>query len=501
MEKSTKIKIFSGYITGCLENDVRIYKNIPYAEPPVGELRFQPPVPPGKWSGVKKCETFGNIPWQLPGMVGQKALDTYPQSEDCLYVNVWAAKDAVDQPVLFWIHGGGFQGGVAHEELYDGSWYAKHGCIVVSVAYRVGALGFLALPELGKENGGIANGTAGLLDVIAGLKWVQENIEAFGGNKGKVTIAGQSAGAIMVQCLLASPLAQGLFRGAIIQSGGMGKNLLPDLQENERYGEALMKELGCGTLKELRGKSAGEILNASAKVTAGKMVFCPTCGSYALPQIPVEALRNGSAADVPILAGSNSHEDLTSPAGFGASRDSFLKVLKGIAKEKSEQLGNYYETDSEELPLEAGGDLDHYYMTKLLEDMEKVRKSPAFLYYFDHSYVMDNGTLVKASHSAELFSMFHTLNCMGGSTLNGTSFRIAIRQEDEWISEKMCEAWLAFVKYQNPSGASDEGADGRWWPAFKASNSGFMYYGENEIRVCDSLHAEKMKYWESILGK
>lgn len=495
MEESTKVKISSGYITGCMENNIRVYKNIPYAEPPVGDRRFQAPVPHGSWLGIKKCDKYGNIPWQLPGMVGQKALETYPQSEDCLFVNIWAEKDAKEQPVLFWIHGGGFQGGVAHEELYDGTWYATHGCIVVSVAYRLGAFGFLALPEL-EEESKAANGNFGLLDVIEGLKWVNKNIAAFGGNPEKITIAGQSAGAMMVQCLLASPLAKGLFCGAIIQSGGFGKNFFQDAKKNEFYGKALMKELDCTTLKELREKSADEILHAAGNVSDGKIVFCPSISDCTLPLSPLEALKCGKAEDVPILIGSNSHEDLTSPAGFGAGREDFLKAVKAVTGEKFEEFGKWYKTECEDLSMEAGGDLDYYYMTKLLNDMTKRRKTAVFRYYFDHSYQLDNGNTVKASHSAELFSMFHTLKCMGGSTLNGSSFKIAIREEDEWISERMCKSWLQFIKYQNPS-AEEKGK--KIWTAFTHTDPKYMYFGENDMMLYDNLHPEKMRYWETAL--
>lgn len=491
----TKVKISSGYITGCLEKNIRVYKNIPYAEPPVGKRRFQAPIPYCSWKGIKKCDKYGNIPWQLPGMVGQKALETYPQSEDCLFVNVWAAEEAKEQPVLFWIHGGGFQGGVAHEEVYDGTWYAAHGCIVVTIAYRLGAFGFLALPEL-EEESKIANGNAGFLDVLEGLKWVNKNIAAFGGNPEKITIAGQSAGAMMVQCLLTSPLAKGIFCGAIIQSGGMGKSFFQDVRKNEFYGEALMKELGCTTLEELRARRAEEILHAAARVSDGKIIFCPSVSDCTLPLNPSEALKSGKAEDVPILTGSNSHEDLTSPAGFGAKREAFLNAVKAVTGEKFEELGKWYKTECEDLPMEAGGDLDYYHMTKLLTAMTKCRKTAVFQYYFDHSYQLDNGNTIKATHSAELFSMFHTLKCMGGSTLNGSSFRIVIRKEDEWISEKMCEAWMRFIKYQNPS-VEESGKE--IWPAFKCTAPKYMYFGENDVKLYDCLHLEKIQYWEDAL--
>jgi para-nitrobenzyl esterase len=204
-----------GLLQGTSEDGLTIYKGIPFAAPPVGELRWKAPQPTTKWQGVKLSDKFA------PGPI-QGGNPPSGKSEDCLYLNVWSpAKSGKDRiPVLVWIYGGGFGAGSTSEAGYSGEKLAKKGVVLVSIAYRVGVLGFMAHPELSAESPGHVSGNYGLLDMIAGLKWIQKNIAAFGGDPKKVTIFGESAGGIAVSMLCASPLAKGLFQGAISQSGG-----------------------------------------------------------------------------------------------------------------------------------------------------------------------------------------------------------------------------------------------------------------------------------------
>ncbi len=207
-----------GSLQGTTEDGLRVYRGIPYAAPPVGDLRWRPPQPAAKWEGVRAADKFGRACIQT-----NQAIANLPApSEDCLYLNVWTpAKRAKDKlPVLVWIHGGGFVAGAPAEKLYHGEWLAKKGVVFVSLAYRLGVFGFLADPELSAESPHHVSGNYGILDMIAGLQWVQKNISAFGGNPTKVTIQGESAGAAAVSILCASPLARGLFRAAIAESGG-----------------------------------------------------------------------------------------------------------------------------------------------------------------------------------------------------------------------------------------------------------------------------------------
>ena len=246
------VKTSYGYVSGEEKNGITVFRSVPYAAPPVGDLRWRAPREHEPWDGVRECTEFGNIAWQLPGMVGADALEMYPQNEDCLLLNIWTPAQHADEklPVLFWIHGGGFAGGVGHEAVYDGATLASKGIIVVSLNYRLNIFGFLAHPDLRKEADG--NGNFGLLDIIFALKWVRKNIAAFGGDPTRVTVDGQSAGGMAVGCLLASPLTHGLLAGDIIQSGGPRKGRGNSLEESEKTGLEVAEMLHCNSIEEMR---------------------------------------------------------------------------------------------------------------------------------------------------------------------------------------------------------------------------------------------------------
>jgi para-nitrobenzyl esterase len=251
-----QVKVQEGKIQGAIENDLTIFRGIPFAAPPIGPLRWKAPQPVKKWDGIKQASHFAASPMQGGNPAGGK-------SEDCLYLNVWTpAKSEKDQlPVLVWIYGGGFSSGSTAEPWYDGKKLAQKGVVFVSIAYRVGPLGFLAHPALNNETPEHTSGNYGLLDQIAGLKWVQKNIAAFGGDPKKVTIFGESAGGISVSMLCASPLAKGLFRGAISQSGGSfgpasvktypGENM-KTLKLAESDGISYAAKAGTTSIEELR---------------------------------------------------------------------------------------------------------------------------------------------------------------------------------------------------------------------------------------------------------
>jgi para-nitrobenzyl esterase len=301
------VKVDGGRIEGQVANGLRIYKGVPFAEPPVGELRWRAPRPVKAWSGVRRAANFAPACMQtgvsMPG-------ETPPAvSEDCLYLNVWTpAKGAGDRlPVLVWIPGGGFSNGSASMPLYWGDRLAKEGAVVVTVGYRVGPLGFLAHPELTAESPHRSSGNYGLEDQIAALRWVRRNIAAFGGDPGRVTIAGQSAGAISVSILMASPLARGLFHRAIGQSGGLFEplQLAPSYQLSnaEREGVAYATSVGARSLAELRRLPATALLQGKAG-----LISHPVIEPNVLPASPYEVFASGRQHDVPILIGSNADE-------------------------------------------------------------------------------------------------------------------------------------------------------------------------------------------------
>ncbi len=250
------VKVEGGMLQGTVEDGLTIYRGIPYAAPPVGDLRWRAPQPAAKWQGVRNASEYGRACVQT-----NAAISNLPApSEDCLFVNVWTpAKRASDRlPVMVWIHGGGFTAGTPAEKLYHGEWLAAKGVVVVSVGYRLGVFGFMAHPALSAESDHHVSGNYGLLDMIAGLQWVQKNIAAFGGDARRVTVFGESAGAIAVSQLCASPLAKGLFQGAISESGGSfgpvradggaGENMQP-LDTAEKAGAAWAQMLGAPVLR------------------------------------------------------------------------------------------------------------------------------------------------------------------------------------------------------------------------------------------------------------
>ncbi len=304
------VKTMNGKIKGITNADktIRIFKGIPFAAPPVGDLRWKAPQPAQNWKGTKKCTTFSASPIQnkpQPFMCWSEEFIAQPEplSEDCLYLNIWTSTKAKNekQPVFLWIYGGGLSSGSANCAIYDGEEMAKKGVIFVSINYRVGVLGFMAHPELSKESGN-TSGNYGILDQIAALKWVQKNIASFGGDPNNVTIAGQSAGAFSVTALIASPLAKGLFHKAIPQSGGLLSNMLSQhLEKAEAQGIVFMKKAEAASITDLRKKSADELQKMSNNQEVGR--FGTTTDGYVLPTNLMEHFKKGLHNQTPILTG------------------------------------------------------------------------------------------------------------------------------------------------------------------------------------------------------
>src|SRR5450759_537340 len=304
-QQPSPVKVDGGLVQGTSADGLTVYRGIPFAAPPVGDLRWRAPQPPAKWEGVKQATKFA------PGPI-QGGNPPSGKSEDCLYLNIWTlAKSAGDRiPVLVWIYGGGFGAGATSEKNYSGENLAKKGVVLVSIAYRVGQLGFLAHPELSKESPNHVSGNYGLMDMISGLKWVQKNIAAFGGDPNKVTIFGESAGGIAVSMLCASPLAKGLFHGAISQSGGSfgpprpttfpGENL-KRLANAEVDGQAYLKSAGVSSIAELRKIDADKL-----PAGRGLGMSWPIIDGFVIPDDQYKLYDAGHFNDTPILVGYNS---------------------------------------------------------------------------------------------------------------------------------------------------------------------------------------------------
>ena len=357
-----QVRTESGIVEGLTSHDskVRIYKGIPYAAPPVGDLRWQPPQPAPFWDGIRKTTEFGARCMQ--GRIFQDMVFRDPgPSEDCLTLNVWtpAASAGERLPVMVWIFGGGFQAGGTSEPRQDGENLAHKGVVVVSLNYRLGIFGFFSHPELTKESPHHASGNYGLLDQAAALKWVHTNIAAFGGDPDKVTIFGESAGSISVSAQMASPLSKGLFSRAIGESGGifMLGNLIAPLAQTEQVGAKFAESLGGTTLQALRAKPAEEILQAALSNKTAR--FWPNEDGYFFNENPSAIYSAGKQAHVALLAGWNTDEQ--SFAGFlGKSqptKENYVAKVRAQYGEDADEILKRYPGNTEQQVKDSARDL------------------------------------------------------------------------------------------------------------------------------------------------
>ena len=455
-QKPGRIKVEGGWIQGEVLEDMTVYKGIPFAAPPVGDLRWREPQPVIPWQGALVCKDFAPAPMQSGSNV-------HGNSEDCLYLNVWTpAKSPREKlPVMVWIYGGGFAGGSTEDPGTDGAALARKGVIVVSAAYRVGKLGFLALPSLSNESPHGVSGNYGLLDQIAALKWVRKNISRFGGDPRKVTIFGESAGGISVSMLCASPLAKGLFRGAISQSGGSfgpyrrttypGENM-KTLAQAEADGLQIAAGLGAGSLAELRILPAELFVERGLPAGGG----WPVVDGYVIPDDQFRLYEKGKFNKVNVLIGYNSDEG----ASFSWSRDaaSHIASVKERYGPWAGRLLEAYPVDGEQVGKTARNlmrDAAFGWQTWSWARLQAKRGgSNVFLYYFDQHAEGQDGS----PHGQDVRYVFQTVNPT--RYLPGDAELIAA----------MGDYWTRFAKTGDPNG---EGLPA--WPAFDNKNPQAMY--------------------------
>jgi para-nitrobenzyl esterase len=351
----------NGIIEGTWEPGAGLhsFKGIPFAAPPVSELRWKPPQPVANWSGVRKADQFGPRAMQLP-VFGDMNFRSNGMSEDCLYLNVWtpATSDQDHLPVLIYFYGGGFVAGDGSEPRYDGASLACRGIVVLTVNYRLNVFGFFAHPELTQEAPYHASSNYGLLDQTAALRWIQANIQAFGGDPHRVTIAGESAGSHSVSAQMVSPLARHLIAGAIGSSASLMGTLSPvPLAKAEQNGMVLASSIGATSLAALRALPAAQLLEATANVPLGE--FRPILDGYFLPHPPAEIFAAGEQAHVPLLAGWNS-EEVSYPWLMGTEAptpENVARVLRTRYGERAEEALRLYPAATEEQALQSATDL------------------------------------------------------------------------------------------------------------------------------------------------
>jgi para-nitrobenzyl esterase len=495
-----QVKIEAGIVEGKEAGAIHAFLGIPYAAPPIGDLRWKPPVPAAKWTGVRKATEFGSHCLQ-GDVYGDMVFRDPGGSEDCLSLNVWApAKPSGSKlPVMVWIYGGGFAAGSTSEGRQDGTHLAQQGVIVVSMNYRLGIFGFFVHSELAKESPHHASGNYGLLDQLAALQWVHDNIAAFGGDPGNVTIFGESAGSFSVSAQMASPLAKGLFQKAIGESGaaffsqGLSFDALNVRQEKDL--KVVSTKLGVSTLAELRAVPAEKLLAVFGKPEPDSFSFDPDIDGYFLPEPAPAIFAAGKQNDVPLLAGWN-HDEGSYDVVFNQQKPT-AETMKANAKrdfgDKAEQFLRLYPIDTPEQvtrsAMDFAGDKFIAWSTwDWIESQARTGKHPIYRYRFDLAPPSDpKGPQMGAYHSAEIEYVFGQLDTKAG---------MKWRSEDRKLSEEMQKYWANFSRSGDPNGPGLAK-----WPAYSAADGWeVMYLDATSAAKKDDLR-ERYLFLESVWAK
>ena len=496
----------TGTIEGTEEDGLSVFRGVPFAAPPVGALRFRAPQPVEPWEGVREAKSFGPIALQAPNEALEALLPPpetpQPQSEDCLYLNIWTpGLDAAARPVMVWIHGGAFTIGSGSEEYYSGVNLASRGdVVVVTINYRLGAFGFLNLPALGETN-------FGMRDQVAALKWVQENIANFGGDPGNVTIFGESAGGMSVGAQMASPEAAGLFHKAIPQSGACHNALT--MSETEATGRKFAERLGVDPddVEALRAAPAADVLAASVAVDplasgdmggeespTPQMPFQPVIDGEFLAKLPIEHVREGSAAGVATLVGSLDEEmKLLSAMGMPEPPDDEAVVawLGMLHPDAASAYATYRAARRERGEDDSPGEI----MTAVIGDVmlripglrlaeAQTPQAPTYAYLFDWKSPHLDGAL-GSCHALELPFVFGTHEFAPDFAGSGPAA--------DALAEVTMDTWLAFARTGNPAGESVEA------PAWDAETKPILVLGSN-VRVEQDWRGAEIGAWDGVIS-
>lgn len=476
------INVTGGDIRGIInkEGNVEIYAGIPFAAPPVGNLRWKEPQNVVPWKGILEADHFAPMAMQNEsGRIFQFLMNLYtsskndrtykgPMSEDCLYLNVWKPVEAAPEngwPVLVYVHGGSLMSGQSWYEKYDGENLAKHGIVVVTIAYRTGIFGYFADKELASESEHGTTGNYGLLDQIKALEWVHNNIASFGGDAGNVTIAGESAGSSSVNALCATPLTKGYFRRAIGESSSVVQQTPPHtfrtMDSALKMGDDIKKEFGCKNIEELRALPASKLIKTKYKNNS------MTVDGYALPETPYEIYKKGENHEEVLLNGFNKNE------GFGftfftkVNKKNLSSLLESSFKERTQEFLTEYEPlnnkDSKRLYTDVFSAVCFSYPHDIWTKTVAAQNKPVYEYYFSR----ENGE-IGTNHSGEMIYAYrnvpHTKN---------------YKARDYELEEIMSSYWLNFVKYGNPNGKDTNGRELPQWQTTQESNGLLMEFGDN----------------------
>jgi len=501
-----------GKLEGVQERGVQLFRGIPFARPPVGALRFHAPQTPEPWEGVRDASQFGlSAPQSKVQIDSFSGLDVGEQSEDCLYLNVYTpAADGARRPVMVWIHGGAFVTGAGSQPAYELRPLVRRGDVVaVSINYRLGALGFLQLRDLGGEPRD-ATGNAGLLDQIAALEWVRDNIEAFGGDPGNVTIFGESAGGMSVGTLLGTPAARGLFQRAVPQSGAAHSVL--GRRSATALASALLSELGLSgsELARLWELPVEAILEAQQRCyvrtqRAGLRSFQPVIDGDTLPEPPLHAIRGGSARDVPVLVGATRDEwrlfGLMDP---GASKLDMAGLIERIearipgnaedgttrGRRIVERYRRAHKGAGQDDPAELFFEIETDRMFRVpavrLAEAQSTNQRQTYAYLVTWSSPLMGGRL-GACHGIDVPFVFGVAGSKGAERFVGGGPEVVA------LSDKMMGAWLAFARYGDPNHPGLP-----TWAAYDTERRATMFLGQ-KCELVDAPSDEQRRIWEGII--
>ena len=446
----------AGQVSGCatMQPGVTAWLGIPYAAPPVGNLRWKPPQPVTPWAGVRSCTQFGGSPWAPSGPM--ESFTPSHMDEDCLNLNVWAPpSDGRLRPVMVWIYGGAFIMGSSQDPKYDGARLAADGVVFVSVNYRVGILGSFAHPELAQESPHGVSGNYGLMDQVAALQWVRDNIARFGGDPDNVTIFGQSAGAFSVAYHLVMPASRGLFHRAVAQSGApLGKPssyiLLGNTKQMEQVGAAYAQSLKAPSLEALRRIPAKDLI----KSYGFNWLFYPAVDGWLVPRSPYSMMAEGDCARVPVMAGHNHDEGSLFPPMGGGTQTGIQSAVSDFYGQQRDPLLQVLRQEGYNTPAAMGhqifGDVVFNWNTIVLSQVMS-RHVPSYAYRFDYAHTKPvnphpaPGQLADAGafHGAEI-----------GFVLKTHQYEEpARRSEQEHLMQVVSGYWLNFAKTGSPNGS------------------------------------------------
>ena len=495
--RTVQVRTANGVLEGVVSPDgkVRTFKGIPYAAPPVGPLRWKPPQPAPPWTGVRRAVNYA--PRAMQGRIYNDMIfhDEGP-SEDCLYLNLWMPENppTTNLPVMVWIHGGGFIAGSSSESRQDGGNLSKMGVMVVSLNYRMGVFGFFAHPGLTQESGHNASGNYGLLDQVAALEWVRKNIASFGGDPDNVTIFGESAGSSSVCALMASPLARGLFRRAIGESGALlGSRPLKPRDEAEQAGVKFAESaLGTNSLEALRAMPAQQVLDAALKQP--QEYFRPDIDGYFLPADCRSIYAAGRQAHVALLAGWNQDEGSfksyftndaptvenyvsRAKARFNTNAEAFLKVYPVATDAEARRAAQDF----------AGDRFTGYAMWKWLELQLATGGFPVYRYEFDQTLPLsanaNPGTEPTAPHASEIEYVFRVLS----------SKQLPWRPEHRKVSELMASYWTNFAKTGDPNGPGLP-----QWPVYDRQDGYAVMHLEANPGAAPDRHRSRYEFLDHL---